>query len=358
MNAPPTQAPDGSLDAVNERILANMVSLMMTPQTPPAIDAFKRFMVTDEHVEQMEATRKIWRDVLAQNHLQAWIGQAGSGKTAVATFAAGELASRGFQVLYLQEDASAGDLPAMHEHAKRHGYALLNSTLCGSSPEEQLDVLEGLAQDGADLNGYVFILDTLKKFAVLMSKEGARAFFRLMRSLTLRGATVILLGHTNKHVGADGKPVFEGVGDVRNDVDELFYLHATEKDERGIKTITLTPDKTRCDVKAATFTLDTSSMTVSALDRVIDVQEMEKAKRQRQEDAEVIQAIDEALMSGGMNRTELIDLASASSGHGAKSVRKVLDRYLSEDKEDTNALWLLTRMRHNNTQYVSRRPGR
>lgn len=349
---------DGLPEASRARILGDMQAKMMEPLTPPPIDAFRRFMVTDEQVEQMEATRKIWRDLIAQNHLQAWIGPAGSGKTAVATFAAGELAPRNFQVLYLQEDASAGDLPAMHEHAKRHGYTLLNSTLGGASPEEQLDVLEGLVQEGADLNGYVFIFDTLKKFALLMSKEGARAFFRLMRALTLRGATVILLGHTNKHVGADGKPVFEGVGDVRNDVDELFYLHATEKDERGVRTITLTPDKTRCDVKAATFTLDTTSMTVRALDRVIDVQELERAKRQRQEDAEVIQAIDEALSSSGMNRTELIELASASSGHGARAVRKVLDRYLSEDKEDAAALWLLTRLRHNNTQYVSRKPGR
>jgi hypothetical protein len=91
---------------------------------------------------------------------------------------------------------------------------------------------------------------------------------------------------------------------------------------------------------------------------VIDVQELERAKRQRDEDAEMIQAIDEALHSGGMNRTELISLASASSGHGAKSVRKVLDRYLSDDKDDSRALWLLSRMRLNNVQYVSRRPGR
>ena len=32
------------------------------------------------------------------------------------------------------------------------------------------------------------------------------------------GATIVLLGHTNKHVGLDGKLIFEGVADVRNDV--------------------------------------------------------------------------------------------------------------------------------------------
>ena len=70
------------------------------------------------------------------------------------------------------------------------------------------------------LGNIVLIVDTLKKFVELMSKGGARLFFSLMRALTQRGATVILLGHTNKHRGPDGKLVFEGVGDVRADVDE------------------------------------------------------------------------------------------------------------------------------------------
>lgn len=328
------------------------------PPKPDVMAAFNRWRVTDEQVEQMEETRLIWRDAVALSHLAVWSSPANGGKTALARFAAGELAPRGYQVLYFQEDAPAGDLPAMHEHATQHGYALLNSTLTGSSPNDQLDVLHQLVQDGADLNNYVLIFDTLKKFADLMSKGGAREFFRLMRSLTQRGATVILLGHTNKHVGLDGKLMFEGVGDVRNDCDELFYLDATDKDDRGLRTLTLRPDKTRCAVKPATFVLDTTDMTMRALDRVVDVQELEKSRRQRLQDAAVIQAIDEALSVTGMNRSELIEQARAMSGHGAKSVRNVLDRYCFENKDDPRALWLVTYLRLNNTRYISRNPAR
>lgn len=320
--------------------------------------ALSQWKVTDEQVELMEATRIIWRDAIALGHLGVWCSAANGGKSALARFAAGELAHREYHVLYLNEDAGAGDLPAMHEHAKQHRYTLLNSTLTGSSPDAQLDVLNRLVHDGADLNGYVLIFDTLKKYVDLMSKGGSRAFFRLMRALTQRGATIILLAHTNKHIGLDGKPMFEGVGDVRNDVDELFYLDATDKDERGIRTLTLRPDKTRCAVKAVTFMLDTTDMTMRALDRVIDVQEMERTRRQQEQDREVIDAIDEALLGGGMNRTELIELASTTSGHGAKSVRKVLDRYCSEDTSDTKALWMVTNVRVNNSRYISRKPGR
>lgn len=328
------------------------------PEPLSALEALGRFAVTEEQVEQLESTRMIWRDCIPLSHLIVWSGIANSGKTALATFAAGELAPRGYQVLYFQEDAAAGDLPTMYEHAKRHGYLLLNSTLSNASPDDQLEVLRALVRDGADLSGYVLILDTMKKYLSVMSKDGARVFFGLMRSLTQRGATVILLGHTNKNVGPDGKPVFEGVGDVRNDVDELFYLESTDKDAMGVKTMTLTPDKNRSPAKAATFSLDTNTMTVRALDRVVDVHELGRQRVQRDQDRQVISAIDEALRDSGMNRTDLIEAASVISGHGAKSVRKVLDRYCSEDKDDIRALWLLTPMRLNNVKYVSRNPVR
>jgi len=319
--------------------------------------ALSQWIVTDRQVQDMEETEIIWRGLIASSHLAGVIGPAGSGKTAVAEMAAGEMAATGMVVFYFQEDAAAGDLPAKHERAKQHGYKLLNSTLSGSSAEAQLNALHDMVGTGINLTGYVLIFDTMKKYVDLMSKGGARAFFVLLRSLTQRGATVILLGHTNKHLGPDGRPVFEGVGDVRNDVDELLYLDATEKDERGIKTMTLRPDKTRCAIKAATFELDTTTMTVRALDRVIDVQEQLRAKQQQEHDADAIQAIDEALAKGGMNRTELIDRAAALCGHGTKSVRRVLDRYCSAEKAP-GVLWLTTYYRTNNTRRITCNPAR
>ena len=196
------------------------------------IAALSQFFVTDEQVRAMKQTRLIWRDLIAMSHLAVWSAPGNGGKTSLATFAAGELADE-FSVLYFQEDASAGDLPALHQHAASHGYQLLNSTLADASPEDQIKVLQQLIQGGADLGGFVLFFDTLKKYTDLMSKGGTRAFFKLMRGLTQRGATVVLLGHTNKHKGTDGKLIFEGVGDVRNDVDELLYIESTEKDASG-----------------------------------------------------------------------------------------------------------------------------
>jgi len=325
-----------------------------TPTDPLA--ALRQFLVTCEQVEAMQQTRLLCGGLIGQGHLAVICAPAGAGKTQMAKFVAMRLAPE-FKVLFFQEDASAGDLPALHEHAQAHGYSLMNSTLAGSSPDKQLEVLEGLVKDAVDLNNFVLIFDTLKKFCDLMSKGGSRGFFRLMRALTLRGATVILLGHVNKHKSADGKPLFEGVGDVRNDVDELIYLESTPRADDGTVTMTMRPDKARCAIKEATFVLDTHTMIVRQADRVVDVNGMLQAQRQRAAAETVVASICKTLAGGGLGFEALRRAVMADTGEGRNRVGQVIEAYCSDEPSDTHALWLQTRIAKNNTRYISLKPG-
>jgi len=322
------------------------------------LEALTQWMVTDEQVNTMKATRMIWRDIIALSHLSVWSAPGNGGKTSLAKFAAGELAGDQFTVLFFQEDASAGDLPALHEHAKTHGYRMLNSILAGSSPEDQVKTLRDLSRSDTDLSGFVMFFDTLKKYTDLMSKGGTRTFFQLMRALTQRGATVVLLGHTNKHRGMDGRLMFEGVGDVRNDVDELLYIEATDKDPSGMVTLTIRPDKVRCAIKEATFVLDTKCMAVRPLGHVVDVGAIVEAGRRRHQDAPLIDAIDACLKQGGIPRTDLIKRVTRDTAETRNHVIQVLDRYCTDDMDDSGALWVEMRIRMNNTRHVSIKPGR
>lgn len=318
--------------------------------------ALTRWALTDEQVEKMQQTRMICRGLLAHQHLAALLGPAGSGKTALATDVVARVLAEQYRVLYFQEDASAGDLPRLHDHARQAGYQLLNSTLAGCSTEDQLDVLRDLAKSDVDLSDAVLIFDTVKKYADLMSKGGTRAFLTLMRSLTLRGATVLLLGHTNKHRGPDGKLVFEGVGDVRNDVDELLYIEAGERDAGGMVTVTIRPDKARCAVRDVSFQLDTATMRASELPRVVDVVAELADRKQREQDADLIEAARTVLAHGGVTHSDLIKRVCAETGQGRNAVAKVVNRYLGDDPTDERALWIETRFRVNNTRHVSLKP--
>lgn len=292
-----------------------------------ALVALSKFIVTERQVKAMKETRLIWRDLIAQAHVAVWAAPGNGGKTTLARHAAADLVAAGFQVFFLQEDAGAGDLPRLHAHAKASGYELLNSALAGEAPERILAVLHELVQGEADLSTTVLFFDTIKKFCDLMSKGGSREFFRLARALTLRGATVVLLGHTNKHRGADGKLVFEGVGDVRNDVDEMLYIEAGEKDADGVVTLTVKPDKVRCHIKEASFRLDTKSMTVEPLAEVVNVAVARRRADQRKKDADIIDCVRQALQAGPLPKTALVKRAMEASGFGEPRVRAVIGCY-------------------------------
>lgn len=320
------------------------------------LSALARFFVTAEQVENMQQTRMIYLDLVAHQHLAVWSAPPNDGKTTLALEAAAAMAREGFRVLFFQEDASAGDLPALYQHATSSGYGLLNSTLANARPEDQLDILRRLVESETPLDEFVLIFDTMKKFGDLMSKGGTREFLRLMRSLTLRGATVILLGHTNKHKGPDGKLIYEGVGDVRNDVDELLYIEATDKDPNGIRTLTIRPDKVRCAIKEATFELDTTTRELRLLDRVVDVSAVLREKHQREEDQALIEATNRALAGGGLNYTVLVDRVIGDSGRSRATVERVIRRYLTDQPGAAHALWLETRLRMNNTRHIALMP--
>lgn len=320
------------------------------------IGKLARFFVTDEQVKDMVETILIWRKLIARSHAAVWAAPPNGGKTTIAKLAAAELAAAGYEVLFFQEDSAAGDLPGHQEHANEHGYRLLNSILSKSTIEDMLDVLRELVESDADLSNFVFFLDTLKKFVEVLSKGGSRQFFTLMRSLTIRGATVVMLGHTNKHRGPDGNLIFEGVGDVRSDVDELIYVESIKDHDAVI--ITAKPDKVRCFAEEATFRLDLATMNVRALPYVVDVAERLRVEQQRREDADVIEHVRATLKAagGGMAKTALVEKTAAASGVGQKKVRSVVNRWLGSDPDDTRALWIETYISATNTLRVSLAP--
>ena len=332
---PPLDDAEVRAIAWRKRIVAPPPPPLPPPSaTGPAeavIAKLRQFAVTQEQVDNMTETRMIWRALIALSHLAVWAAPGNGGKTTIAKLAAAELARDGFTVMFFQEDASAGDLPALFEHAKAHGYLLLNSTLNKGSPQDQINTLYELVDTDADLSSYVLFFDTMKKFVDVMQKGGAREFFQLMRSLTTRGATVVLLGHTNKHLGLDGKLIFEGVGDVRNDVDELLYIESTEDKPIAVVTMTIKPDKVRCEVKETTFRLDKNTMRVMVLESVIDVAGIERRQAQLKDDADLITVVRGVLKNGAMPSTTLVAKVMSIGGVGRPTASRIINRYLGTE---------------------------
>lgn len=321
-------------------------------------DPLERIMthrLTAEAVDEMADTR-VLAGIIGEAQMGVWAAPAGAGKTAIQGHCA-EILAKTHRVIIFQEDASPGDLIRMHDHAQQHGYTIVCSGLAGQSPGGMLAILEDYVQERVCLQNVILFFDTLKKFTDLLDKRGVRGFMILLRALTQLGATVVMLSHTNKHRGVDGKLIFEGTGDVRNDVDNLSYIEATERDSNGCIQATITHDKLRAQLVDASFKIDTRAMTIERLSKPIDVQSIERVRRQKGEDAHLIACVNGLLGSQGMPFTDLRKKLQSACGIGMHAARSLIERHLSADLKDEHALWIETRFRLNNTRHVSIKPS-
>ena len=50
-----------------------------------------------------------------------------------------------------------------------------------------------------------------------------------IQAFVAAGGTIILLGHCNKHRSLDGRLIYEGVGDLKADVDNMFGSPSNDK---------------------------------------------------------------------------------------------------------------------------------
>ena len=128
---------------------------------------------------------------------------------------------------FFQLDAPASQLKEQYSIAKTAGFRLITTLKEGSSERGLVELLRQISESEC-LQDCVFILDTVKKFTDINFKPAATAFYEICRAITRRGGTVLSLAHTNKY-SDDGLLIPEGVGDLRNDCDNLAMIYRSAK---------------------------------------------------------------------------------------------------------------------------------
>jgi hypothetical protein len=293
---------------------------------PDPFDWTEEFTLTDAEVDGLVDPVWIVPDLIIQGHLVIVVAEPNGGKTTIFAHLAGDMVQAGYRVLYVNADIAGSNAADFIERAKAGGWAaLLPDMKAGRSMQDVVAKLEAMNETGADVGGVVLILDTLKKCVDVIAKAQARKFLQLLRSLSAKGMTIIALAHTNKYHGADGKPVFEGVGDLRSDADELIYFIPV-KNEDGTMTVSTEPDKVRGDFQPITFTI-AKDRTVTRAEQYIDTA-TEREREQRYRDDEVlIDFILDALAAGVHKQTEIITRCKAEAQMGKRTVLRVLRDY-------------------------------
>jgi len=300
--------------------------------TPSALSFLSKYLVTAEGASKMASATFAIPNLIPRGSLSVYVAPGGGGKTAIFTHKAGQLARDGYEVLYINADANPDQLKSQYEKAAKFGFNVLAPDMhIGCSATDVMLDIQRTLDSSVDLSNAVYIIDTLKKFTNLLSKEALKDFLIFMRKLVARGATVCLLAHANKYPDAEGNLVYEGVGDLRSDVDSLIYMYSSRAFDRngepatvgGLKDsrvyeVTTHPDKVRAMFQPVSFRIEISSFGVNVFD--LDVVLPRFTTELREALAVVINAIE----SGHDRRDELIGVLKEETMCGDNKARDML----------------------------------
>lgn len=295
--------------------------------------------------------KKLKKEMLEQKRLLdgiALIGQAtvlyaapNTGKTLLVLWMLIQAIKEGrvdpSNVFYINCDDSMNGLVQKLELAERYGFHMLAEGHEGFEARIFLQILNKVISSG-QAKGVVIVLDTLKKFADLMDKRISSNFMTIVRKFVLKGGTAILLAHTNKRPGPDGKPIFAGTSDVRDDVDGGYIMWVTSEPGAAEKVVQFENIKSRGNVRQqATFAYRAADG-VSYLDRLASVRQVDDAEAvvleaaaELRSDAEFIATVRACIGEGIVKRMDLMVATGQRSKCGRRKAQDLLDKYTGTD---------------------------
>lgn len=310
------------------------------------------FSTTEELMREISDVQFCWMNLLVQGHMTVVCSKGNGGKTTIMVKACEDMVKSGYEIFYVNADASADQLKQYHTHATKHGYSLLAPDLhLGKSAEDVFNLLTEMSQADENYSGTILILDTMKKFVALMNKALIGRFNSILRALTAKGMTIICLAHTNKHNDKDGKPVFEGTGDVRNDFDELIYLISI-KNEDGSLVVSTDADKIRASgIKNYTFDISPERI-VTVRDQFEDTLTIHQMQASMEKDSKTIDFVFDSIKSHSKSIQEIQTEAKLQGiGISKDTIRRVVTRYSSDCSK--TPLWRSIPTGKNGYRYVA-----
>ncbi|MER2540407.1 MAG: AAA family ATPase [Azonexus sp.] len=292
------------------------------------IDAlFSDVKLRMEDVEKMANAEFLIPDMIVRGHVAAFVAPGNGGKTTIFIYLCEKLVAMKLKVIYINVDGSPGDLKRHFTHASKYGYQVIApDARDGKSTMDVLAKLRAIAESSTQCDDCVFILDTLKKFVDVIDKRQAKDLYKLMRSLTVKGATICLLGHCNKYKDDDGKAIFEGTADLRNDLDELIYLDSYKNENSNCLEITTRPDKVRAEFSPKSFMIHMDDRSVTEPGCVIKILS--------KEDRELLGLIRQAIEDGKHSQKDIIAWVKPKTKEGDKKIRASLLRHSQGDNAE------------------------
>jgi len=244
-------------------------------------------------------------------------------------------------VFYINADDNYKGLVEKIAIAEEMGFNMLAPSHNGFDPNNFLDYVKKMVAD-INAHGKIVILDTSKKFVDVMNKDKGSEFGKVIREFASHGGSVIMLGHTNKHRGADGKLIPGGTTDLVDDADCVYILDSSKKPTTGENTVIFENIKSRGDVdQTASYCYERihghdyngllSTVRLATTDETIDARNAKAIETLLQKNHELIHAILEVMQRGISLKTEIIKDAAERACVSKNNIKKALTQHTGEN---------------------------
>jgi len=234
-------------------------------------DFTKEFKVKSKEIEENESSILLYKGITRENQLTIIVAPPNAGKSAIMFFRVSpDMAKAGKKVLYIDVDSAASDRTLMYRFSKNHNFTFINpDAKKKKSTKDLIERLHSLSYSENNLNEYVFIVDTMKKLNDMMSKTDTKKTMDVFKRLVGKGATVIVMAHSNKFADKAGDWVYEGTNDMLSEPDALIYLYfEKDKDTKDV-IITTYPYKERAEVGQTTFLIKGGERDLSNINKLV-----------------------------------------------------------------------------------------
>lgn len=238
------------------------------------------------------------------------------------------------KVYYINVDDDSNGLLTKLRIAEEYGFHMLAEGYRDFTAAGFLTLMREMIEfDQA--RGVVIIFDTLKKVVDLMSKERSSAFTRVARQFVLKGGTLVGLAHTNKNPGADGKPIFSGTSDLRDDADCAYTARPLPIEASGSeKAVVFENIKRRGNVAfeaAYSYTVEPNASYHELLASVRSVDPLQLptliAAETARNDEDVIATALECIAAGVNTKMRLAETVAQRAGVSKRRAVRVIEKY-------------------------------
>lgn len=242
------------------------------------------------------------------------------------------------KLFYINMDDNSSGLVEKVRISSEYGFEMLADGHKGFESSDFRKAMETMIETGT-ATGAVVVLDTLKKFVDTMDKGRSSDFAKVVRRFCLQGGTVIALGHTNKHAGADGKKQYAGTSDIVDDFDCAYMLDTLKiQPEPGWKVVEFENFKRRGNVEASVAYRYRNEAGISYDAMLLSVKEEDystilqlKETIEIQNDMPVIEALREGIAEGINTKMKLTKSVAKRVALSERIVGNVLEKFTGAD---------------------------